>query len=595
MDQGNVGTTPARRPETPCLGLVGAPLEQEATSRGFSFWVQRDVLVEKTQLVVCASTIAGRTYTFYGMVTEVNRRSGEKTIDDEYDKSDGDPEYHPPFKSHGRTYAQVRILHVSPVARTPPYERSKVYLASEADVALVYGFDESADRLPVGLIENGGELFAGAGKIHLDSLLGVNGGHMNVNGLVGSGTKSTFLLHTNWMLLRYARSLAHTFPSRIDSWQIVPIILNVKGYDLFYLDCWNRHYQPDLHLENWRHLGVEKPHPFQNVCFFAPQQPGNALPIPIKRTRGVQAYSWSLKDIIEQGLFSYLFAEVDTTDANFGALALDIETFLTRQEKKSDGSIRCFFTRAAQITCFDELVAWVNRQSNVTENERVLHNHHTSTWKKFYRRLLLLVYQGTGVLRREEQEGSPLSVVRSQTSDPIVVDLFSMAKTPELQRFVVATIFRQLLEARTGVQAINRLVYVVTLDELNRFAPKGAHDSITRLIEMVVTEMRSQGVILLGSQQQASQVSEKVVENSTIRVLGRSGPLELTSPVWRVLSHDGRERAMNLRRDEKLVLQDWYLEPMLLRIPFPTWAMNSSEALFQREEQEGSVTDLIDE
>src|SRR5690606_18143314 len=131
-----------------------------------------------------------------------------------------------------------------------------------------------------------------------------------------------------------------------------------------------------------------------------------------------------------------------------------------------------------------------------------------------------------GVLRRDDRNGAPLNLVRTDTSDPIVVDLSALARFPELQRFVVATILRQLVEARTGANAVRGLVYLVTIDELNRFAPRGANDPITQLIEMVAAEMRSQGIILLGAQQQASKVSEKVIENAAIRVLGRTGSLE---------------------------------------------------------------------
>jgi DNA helicase HerA-like ATPase len=93
-----------------------------------------------------------------------------------------------------------------------------------------------------------------------------------------------------------------------------------------------------------------------------------------------------------------------------------------------------------------------------------------------------------------------------------VIDPHALAVTPGLQRFVVAAIFRQLVEERTGGRAVPGLKYLVMLDELNRFAPRGAGDPITRLIETVAAEMRSQGVILLGAQQQASPVSIRVVD-----------------------------------------------------------------------------------
>ena len=112
---------------------------------------------------------------------------------------------------------------------------------------------------------------------------------------------------------------------------------------------------------------------------------------------------------------------------------------------------------------------------------------------------------------------------------------------------------------------------------LNRFAPHGARDPITQLFELIAAEMRSQGIILLGAQQQASQVSSKVIENAGIKVLGRTGSLELTQPVWRSLSPSARAKAVALTVDEKLILQDSFRAPMHVRVPYPPWAMRREE------------------
>jgi DNA helicase HerA-like ATPase len=93
---------------------------------------------------------------------------------------------------------------------------------------------------------------------------------------------------------------------------------------------------------------------------------------------------------------------------------------------------------------------------------------------------------------------------------------------------------------------------------MNRFAPRGSKDSITQLIEQVAAEMRSQGIILLGAQQQASKISERVFENSAIKVVGRSGSLEMGQTIWKFMSEASRKRAANLQADEKLIIQDTF-------------------------------------
>jgi uncharacterized protein len=279
---------------------------------------------------------------------------------------------------------------------------------------------------------------------------------------------------------------------------------------------------------------------------------------------------------------------------------LDIENWLTGEQTNNDGTVtRTLRMDGNSLTTFENLLTWVDTQTRRKEEDRVLRNHHSATWKKLHRRLLKLVYEGRGVLRRSDEQGKPLDLVRQDTSDPIVVDLAALAGEPELQRFVVATIFRQLVEARTGANAKQGLVYLVTVDELNRFAPRGANDPITKLIETVAAEMRSQGIILLGAQQQASKVSEKVIENAAIRVLGKSGSLELGASTWGFLSNSAKRKAEQLPLDEKLIIQDNFREPMHVHVPFPAWAMNPREVA-SRISQSGSgntddITDIIDE
>jgi hypothetical protein len=561
-----------------CIGRVGAPPRLEATSKQYAFWVPDGAVVEETQIVVCESAIGQQAYTYYGVINDVRRQSRKKDIGQEVDESDGDLNYTPPFKPEGVTYAVVTILRTEPPVLTPPREGSDVYLADINAANKAYGVDDTENPLAIGLLKNGDSQVAGPGVLDRDYLLGVNGGHLNVTGTAGRGTKSSFLLTLNRLLLSEARRQEAELPSSQNRLRIVPIILNVKNFDLFYIDRWNRRYDPVRHSAAWQALSVDEPAPFVGAEFYAAQEAGTDLPIATGRAEGVHPYSWSLTDIIGQGLLQYLFAESDANDVNFGALVLDLESYLTDEQVAADGTVTLRLNLRRAVTNFQELLNWLNDQIRSDEQSRTLRNHHLGTWRKLYRRLMKMVMESRGVLRRNDQQGNPLNLVRVTTSDPLVVDLAALAGEPDLQRFVVATIFRQLVEARTGAKAVAGLVYLVTLDELNRFAPRGATDPITRLIETIAAEMRSQGIILLGAQQQASKVSEKVIENAAYRVLGQTGSLELSSTTWRALSESARAKAVGLRPDEKLIINEQlFREPMQVRVPFPVWAMNRSE------------------
>lgn len=560
------------------LGKVAAPPHKESTSDEFYFWAGRGVVVEKTQIVYADCVLGDETVRFYGLVSEVFRQGRPGSIAEASDRHDGDLDYEPPLEVPGITYAAVTILRTDPARLSPPTEGAKVFLGGEEEAAVAYAADEidEGKALALGVVKNGGTRLAGPGHIDLDYLLGENGGHLNVNGVAGRGTKSSFLLHVIYLLLREARRRAREAPSDKDRLRIVPIILNVKGYDLFFIDHPGTKFDRAGHLADWKALGVADPAPFHDASFFAPQMKGSDDPHDSGR-EGVAPYSWSLSDVIRDGLFRYLFAEDDIADDNFEGVVLDIEDKLTHEDRSRAEVRRSLKDQDGTVKNFKQAMEWVDRLID-DDQGKPLKKHHIGTLRKFQRRLAKVVHEGDGVLRRDDPSGHPLDVRAKETRGPRVIDIHSLAPTPALQRFVVAAIFRQLVEERTGGRTIPGLKYLVMLDELNRFAPRGQKDPITRLIETVAAEMRSQGIILLGAQQQASLVSTRVFENAGVKALGRSGSMEMGRDIWRFLGESARRKAQALDKAEKLLIQDGFREPMLVRVPMPPWALNPHEA-----------------
>ena len=563
------------RPGALPLGKVAAPPNKESTSEFFYFWVERGKLVERTQIVTTSSQLrpGDKPVEFVGLVEEVYRQSRQKDIGEEVDRFDADTRVNPPFESAGFTYAKVTILRTDPVTHAPPTEESTVYLGGEREAARGYGIDRMSKPLRLGLLRNGGTPFAGPATIDLDYLLGENGGHLNVNGIAGLGAKTSFLLHVNAMLLREAeRQKAEFGVSYPGLLQVVPIIFNVKNYDLFFIDHWGKGWEKEKGRARpeWNdYLGVADPTPFRDVKFYAPREKSGTT-VNVGRTDDkVKGYSWSLSDVIEQRLFKFLFAEEDIYDANFGGLVGELEERLTN-EAAGEPHLNA---HGGETATFAKLLDWfrTNRDSMFTDFVG-------GTKGKLLRRLKYIVNEGDGVLRKDDPKGDPLVLPRSGATGPVVIDLFGIRLAPSLQRFVVAAAFHQLIQNRSGTKAVDGLRYIVTLDELNKFAPKTGSDPITRKIEEVAAEMRSQGVILLGAQQQASLVSPRVIENASIRAVGRSGSLELSAEVWKFLGKSGRNQAEQIQADEKLLVQPSFRAPMLAKIPYPPWALKKEDA-----------------
>jgi uncharacterized protein len=553
------------------LGKVAAPPNKESTSEHFYFWVEREKLAERTQIIHTECQLGDRDtpVKFIGLVEEVYRQSRQRDMGEEVDRHDGQVRANPPFNSEGFTYAKATILRTDPVTHAPPTEECTVRLGGALEAQQGYGIDRMRgdNRLSVGLLRNGGTGFAGKAVIDLAYLLGENGGHLNVNGIAGLGAKSSFLLHINYLLLRRAAELKELQPGLTDRLQLVPIIFNVKNFDLFFIDLPNKNWKAES-KDDWTKLGISDPGPFKNVQFFAPQLKNLETPVNVGRSHTqVSPYSWGLADVITNRLFRYLFAESDINDANFGALVGSIEEWLTYEDQNGASSLRDGVPLTFQ-DLYEELK---------DGNNHPIGDHHSGTLGKFLRRFRGLLQDGDGVLRRRQRNGHPLIMPASETAGPIVIDLYGINRTPSLQRFVVAAVFHQLVELRSG-NTVEGLRYLVTLDELNRFAPKGSSDPITEKIEQVAAEMRSQGVILLGAQQQASLVSPRVIENAGIRAIGRSGTLELSSDVWKFLSPASRSQAAQILEDEKMLVLPTFRAPMLAKIPFPPWALRKEEA-----------------
>ncbi len=564
---------PALRP----LGRVGAPRGDEATSEEFTFWAPDDQTVEKTQLVRVETEAGGTPLRLYGLVAEVTRRSRLANMLEESDRYDNDPTEQVPTDSGGVTCARARTLGAEPNLLVPPREEALVYAGEAADAAAAYGMAAMAAPVTVGLVRNGGDQTAGPARIDLDYLLGSLGGHCNVNGTAGVATKSSFL---TILLSQVLDELAARTAAGGSREQARAVILNVKGFDLFWLDHWSTAFtEADAAL--WRHMGRPSPRPLQPT-FHAPQAPGSEdNPISTGRD-AVRPYSWSLGDIVERNLLAFLFGDADRDDDNFGLLLGDLERVLVDERTAGDGTIRRRLRADGPAADFRSLLRWFEAGINGEDADgwdrfAARGSHHPGTMRRFHRRLRRIVYERSGIFRLEATGSHPLDVTGFDPGVPAVVDIQSLVD-PHHQRFVVAALLNQAVDEQTGPKAIPGMHYMIVLDELNRFAPRGHSDPITRLIETVAGELRSRGVILLGAQQQATLVSTRVVDNASIRVFGRTSGQELRADTASFLPAGLRSFVETMGGGDKVVSMPTFRQPLMLRVPRPPWAMRKAEA-----------------
>lgn len=563
------------------VGRIGAPGDHEATSQEFFFWAREESPIEKTQLVRVASRIGNRDFRVYGLVTEVYRRSRLRSMLEEADRFDASPDVDVLIDSRGVTYGRVRVLTADPNVLAPPREDSRVFPADAADARIAYGIDTMAYPLVIGLIRNGGQQVAGPACIDLDYVLGALGGHVNVTGIAGAGTKSSFLTILLAQTLRSFGDYRRAHPEDSNAPRARAVIINVKGFDLFHLGRYAIDFT-DEDLQAWQTMGWDDPAPLE-CDYFAPQDPATDLAIETGSPVQVQPYSWTLGDLLVTDLFQYLFSDGDKEDDNFQLLIQDVERILVQERRDATNRVSRV-QRPGPVQGFNDLFEWFRQGLEDDHNGQNLdwtwltgRQHHPATLRRFFRRLRRAVNESGGIFRMDTAGSHPLDIVQFGEGRPTVVDIASLSDR-HLQRFVVAALFKQAKDAATGGRAQRGMHYLFMLDELNRFAPRGHTDPITQLIEEVAGELRSRGVILFGAQQQASLVSPRVVENASVRVIGRTGGHELGQSIFSFLPAELKDYVEKQGPPEKVVHEPSFREPMMIRVPRPPWAMRGQEA-----------------
>jgi len=578
------------------LGCVASPARYESTSKRYYFWVRSGKLVEATQLVQTASCVSNRLIDFYGVIEEVSRSSGRRSFSEEKDGKDGDPYYEPPFKPEGTTYCEVTILRADPPYMTPPLEESLVFLGGAAAAAKAYDYESMDDPendanwgLPIGLLRNGGMDMSGAALIDIRDLCGQRAGHLNVTGQAGHGTKSSFLLVVVKSLIEFARQWDNGDANR-EPFSVRPIVFNVKGNDLMFIDEPNR-YLSDEHCKRWVEMNRE-PQPFVNAEFYSPCAGGKddvsravaRVQRSVPSSRQTHAYYWTLADVIRFGLWSYLFSEDTQQSETMAALADHILGVIAEDCQPDDDHPAGLQVRQPgsgpnpQCTpqSFSELTEEL--RSALRNNQHPLRDsniHAFGTTRALLSRLgVIRSAEGRLIFDDGRGRGMPLRVLARGTTDPMVIDIAGLPV--ELRRFVVAAVLNQVKECQMGTEHILGQVYVLVLDELGIYAPRGTRDPITKLFEHVAAQLRSQGIILFSAQQQASKVSETIFGNSEFKAIGATSSDELDTPTWnRLLTTTQKARSLQLHPEEKMVRtqRGW----MNVIVPFPAWAMKQSE------------------
>src|SRR4051812_2226723 len=257
------------------MDVVGRVIGREAAGR-LDFWVGggADAFLPLHEVVALNRVLPdGDIVKVSGAVSQVRaRHDGVRFDSDVFLVADG------VLPAEVSESAQIQSTRFDPEILVPPRPGDEVHRAVGAERDRALGFDEVARRLPAGLSRDGEPVF-----IDVDFLDGTKGAHVNISGVSGVATKTsyaTFLLY----------GLFHSGVLGGEAINTKALVFNVKGEDLLFLDHPNSALSPEQ-ADRYRTVGLPS-EPFASVGVWAPPRRGDvgvAAPDVASRSLGVRS------------------------------------------------------------------------------------------------------------------------------------------------------------------------------------------------------------------------------------------------------------------------------------------------------------------
>jgi uncharacterized protein len=491
----------------------------------------------------------GQLVQMFGLVSQVRaRHEGARFQSDVFLIADGI------LPAEVSEAALVQPTRFEPEILLPPLPGAAVRLATDLERDVALSFDGVERRLPAGLSRNDEPVF-----LDLDFIDGTKGAHINISGISGVATKTsyaTFLLYSMFNSGVLGAEAANT----------KALIFNVKGEDLLFLDHANSQLDQQA-ADRYKPLGLEPPR----------KGDANATPATGSRSLGVSPFFWTIQQFCHQQLLPFLFADSEDERQQYTIVVQSVTAQLAQLPAAGDGAVSF---EGRTIRTFSDLLDAIEDKLIPEDADEPADQRWTGravgggTINAFVRRLAS-ARRHVEQLIRADIGNADQHAVDLDGHQVTVIDIHSLHD--RAKRFVVGVVLRQAFDAKEA-SGIAKPLQLVVLDELNKYAPRDSSSPIKEILLDVAERGRSLGIILIGAQQTASEVERRIVSNSAIRIVGRLDPAESRRDEYGFLPPVQRARSTILKPGSMYVAQPLLPVPLLVEFPFPSWATRSAEA-----------------
>ena len=460
--------------------------------------------------------------------------------------------------------ALVVATRFEPEIYVPPLPGQAALRARGKDRDEALYLDQMGRRLPAGLSRDGEPMY-----IDLEFLDGTRGAHVNISGVSGVATKTTYALFLLYALFHSEVLGAYRANTKA-------IVFNVKGEDLLHLDKLNARIDSDPGARaQYEMLGLPSG-PFESVGLWAPvsaRAGGQAIPDTGGRKEGVHAYYWTIKEFVRERYLRFLFAEAESERSQIADLVARVESFLDRDAEDDPEHDASVVLGGIPIASFEELVDYI--AGELDDDSSLWRGRMAeSTVAAFQRRLEAARFRVGHLIWGREAENPKAHRIDWDQSQVTVIDIHSLHD--RAKRFVTGVVIKKLFEQKEQ-QGVRLPLTFLVLDELNRYAPREGWSPIKEVLLDVAERGRSLGMILIGAEQTASEVERRIIANSAFRIVGRLDSAEAERSEYGFMPAVTRARAAILKPGSMILQQPHIPIPIQIKFPFPSWATRADE------------------
>ncbi len=498
------------------IGKISATDKQPTTVDEFHFWIQDDTLVKPFDIVKVEHYKQSVTY---GVIEEIWHTTDSPGHLGSYVSSDfGDVSSEPQTLRLGLSVAKCKVLSNHPrngneaeQIYMPILDGSRVYFADDSEIIEALGLKNIQNPIPAGFIETSNASVPIS--FNRDFVIGPEGAHLNISGISGLATKTSYAM----FLLQ---ALQQKQPD------IAIIILNVKGTDLLRLDEENPNLN-DKNQDEYEKSGLEC-QPFDKVTYFYPYQNDKDK---------FYSNTYLSKEVLEDQhnqncAFNYIYT-YEKDRENLDLLFSNIDDPNQTMESILNEIVENTEFEGLTWESFLDTVKEYTQKGNTKDK-----NISIASWRKFARLIRKSVknsiFQESKSAKSKKHKHLREDIQKINQGDIFVIDIAKLDE--QLQCFVFGDIVKAVYDLKLGEtereeeDIPSRIVIFV--DELNKYAASSApkNSPILNAILEISERGRSMGIILFSAEQFKSAIHDRAKGNCSTDVYGRTNAIEISKP-----------------------------------------------------------------